>query len=249
MHATTWLARCRWGIAVTCLVAPIFGPPLSGLFAGRPAEPLLPDLIVWASRPYNFLYGWRLDSSEQPGHVLLRLSTAIPNQGAGPIELIGGESHDDGTQDVYQRIYYDDGSYEDVLAGVFVFHPEHNHIHFEGYAEYRLREVTKGGGVGDVVGTGNKVSFCLIDVLTYNRRLPGYPRFPQYLTCGDNKQGISVGWSDVYDKSLPDQWIDVTSVPDGVYWLEVEVDPDNRLIELDESNNVTRIKILLNKPN
>jgi hypothetical protein len=56
-----------------------------------------------------------------------------------------------------------------------------------------------------------------------------------------------VGWSNVYDKSLPDQWIDVTDVPNGRYWLEVEVDPEGRWIESDETNNIARIKILLRK--
>jgi hypothetical protein len=247
MSAQQRSAHCRWGIAVACLVGPLFLAPLSNMVAGQKPTALLPDMIAWANRPYNLMYGWSLDYDEQPGHVLLRLSTGIPNQGAGPMELRGGETHEDGTQDVYQRIYYTDGSYEDVLAGVFVHHPEHNHIHFEGYAEYRLREVTAGGGVGDVVGVGNKVSFCLIDVVTYNRHLPGYPTFPQYVTCNADRQGISVGWADVYDKSLPDQWIDVTDIPNGVYWLEVEVDPDNQLVEQDESNNITRIKLVLHK--
>lgn len=207
--------------------------------------PLPPDMTVWASRQLGFLYGWTLDRTEQPGRVLLRLTTAIPNIGSGPIELVGGEVNMDGTQDVYQRLYYDDDSFEDFFAGAFVYHPEHGHIHFEGYAEYRLREVTAGGGVGDIVGTGSKVSFCLLDVLKYIRRIPGTPPVPQYTTCSAEVQGISVGWADVYDKSLPDQWIDVTDVPNGQYWLEVEVDHEDRLIESDETNNVARIKIFL----
>jgi hypothetical protein len=235
--------RVMLGVLTVCLAAVLAAMAQ----ASRAPVALLPDAIVWASVPHGFMYRWRLDRHEQPGRVLLRLSTAIPNQGAGPLELIGGEVLDDGTQAVYQRVYYDDGSYEDRLAGTFVYHPDHHHFHFEGYAEYRLRAFTPEGGVGEVVAGGDKVSFCLVDVLPYNRKLPGFPRFPEYLTCNTDRQGISVGWADVYDKSLPDQWIDVTDVPDGRYWLEVEVDPDDRLLESNESNNLTRIPILLRK--
>src|SRR6185436_1880253 len=45
-----------------------------------------------------------------------------------------------------------------------------------------------------------------------------------------------------------DQWIDVTDVPDGRYWLEVAVDPENHLLESDETNNVVRVPIELAKP-
>jgi hypothetical protein len=241
------LRVARLGLAAAaCLIISLMLADMPSARAGEAAAPLLPDVTVWASRPLGFLYGWTLDTLEQPGRVLLRLTTAIPNLGAGPMELVGGEINDDGTQDVYQRVYNDDASFEDFFAGAFIHHDSHGHIHFEGYAEYRLRAVTPGGGVGGVVGTGNKVSFCLLDSLRYIPRVPGTSPDPQYTSCG-SEQGISAGWADVYDKSLPDQWIDVTDIPDGSYWLEAEVDPEDRLIESDENNNVARIRIVLRK--
>ena len=39
------------------------------------------------------------------------------------------------------------------------------------------------------------------------------------------------------------QWIDITGVTPGRYWLEAEVDPENRVIEMNESNNLVRILI------
>lgn len=212
---------------------------------GGSAAQLLPDLIVWESQSRGYLYGWTLDTNEIPGRTLLRLSTATPNIGTGPMELRGGAVSGD-TQEVFQRIYNDDGSFTNRLAGEFVYHPLHGHIHFEGFAEYVLREVLPGDGVGDVVATGGKTSFCLLDLTRYSTTLPGTPPTARYLSCGQ-VQGISVGWSDVYDDSLPDQWIDVTSVPNGEYWLEATVDPDDHLLELDETNNTSRIRITLDK--
>jgi hypothetical protein len=215
---------------------------------GAPA-PLLPDLIVWANSDFGYLHGWTIDTEEpaEPGRRLLRFATAVPNIGDGPLELRGGATNPDGGQVVFQRIYNDAERFTDREAGTFTFHEEHGHIHFDDYAQYNLRAVTEDDGVGDVIATGGKVSFCLLDVAPYDRRLPGHPRREQYNSCGST-QGISVGWADVYDSALPDQWIDVTDVPDGTYWLEAVVDPSNLIVESDETNNVTRIQITLGPP-
>jgi hypothetical protein len=161
------------------------------------------------------------------------------------MELHGGAAQPDGTQPVYQRIYNDAVSFEnfeDRLAGAFVFHPTHGHIHFEGFTRYNLRTVLPNDGVGEVVASAEKVSFCLLDLDGCDTPIIGAPERSRYPSCG-TVQGISVGWADVYEEGLPDQWIDVTGVPYGEYWLEVVADPDNHLLELDESNNAARILI------
>lgn len=198
---------------------------------------LLPDLTPWASQDQGFVYDWTVQAN------LLRLTSAVANVGEGRLELRGGAVHGD-QQDVVQRIYQSDGSYNDVLAGSFIYHAEHGHIHFENFAAYRLREVSPDGGVGDIVASGEKVSFCLLDVERYGSTGPSSPHF---LTCGQ-VQGISVGWADVYDRGLPGQSIDITGVADGQYWLEVVVDPYNLIQEADETNNTTRIQINLQRP-
>ena len=150
----------------------------------------------------------------------------------------------DGDQEVFQRIYLAEGGFRDELAGEFTFHPTHGHIHFDGYANFSLRESLPGGEVGNVVGTGAKVSFCLIDVEEYDLGLPNADPNGAYGDCGQ-VQGVSVGWADVYEANLDDQWVDVTGLPPGEYWLENVVDPDNRLLESDETNNTARILINL----
>jgi Ca2+-binding RTX toxin-like protein len=198
---------------------------------------LLPDLTPWVSQARGFVYDWDIQGSE------IRLTTAMANVGDGRLELRGGAINGD-TQQVYQRIYQDDGSFSDVLAGAFIYHSAHGHIHFEDFAEYRLREVLPDGGVGDVLTAGEKVSFCLLDVERYDGSGAASPHF---LNCGQ-VQGISVGWADVYDRGLPGQSIDITGIADGQYWLEVVVDPLNQLLESDETNNSARILIDLQRP-
>lgn len=221
-------------------------------FTGNAIEPaagalLLPDLISWADQANGYIYGWEIDTTQIPGRTLLRLTTASANIGAGPVELRGGpEDPEAGTQQVFQRIYDDQGGFTDTLAGNFIYHAAHDHVHFDDYSDYNLRRVTAGDGVGETIAQGDKVSFCLLDVDAYDTSLPGAPANGVYEECDELVQGISVGWADVYHKSLADQWIDITGVKSGTYWLEVVVDPSNRLIESNESNNVARIKITLN---
>ena len=203
----------------------------------------LPDIIV---RQSDLLDN---DIRVSGGRTLLRLSNGTANAGTGPLYLYGATpGNDDGTQDVRQRVFREDGSYFERVAGTFVYHPEHNHIHFEEWAQYRLRRVVGEDGVGDVVAAGQKTSFCIIDLGVYDRSLPDYVSGGFFRTCSSTTQGLSVGWIDVYSKSLPGQNIDITDVSDGHYWLESEVDPNNNVLESNEDNNIARIRITIGDP-
>lgn len=209
-------------------------------FRAEPLEPrhllarVLPDLVAWASESRGYLYDYEIEGD------LLRFTTALANRGPGNLELRGGPVLADGTQQLFQRVTNTGGAFEDVaIDGSFTFHPTHDHIHFDGYAIYNLRSVTPDMGVGEIVASGGKISFCLLDVARYSLSAPR----SRYATCDEVKQGITTGWSDVYGRHLPDQWINISRVPDGQYWLEVTVDPDDQLLEVDETNNTTRILV------
>jgi hypothetical protein len=202
---------------------------------------LYPDLITSAAH----LYDQKIDTTTIPGRKLLRFANATPNWGQGRLEIRGGEINPDGSQQVLQIIYATDGSYMTRLAGSFDYHPDHNHTHFNDFAAYRLRKVNLVRGVGRVIRRSEKVSYCLMDSSVANPRLPGFNPFARYRSCDNRVQGISVGWMDVYGKNLPGQWIDVTGLPAGRYWLESVVDPRNRLKESNENNNLARVMIYL----
>ncbi len=226
------------GLVSILLAVVVMGSSANG---GESAD-ILPDVITNSA--------WLHDTVEvddvEPGRRHLRLSNATPNIGPGILYIYGVlPAHEDGTQDVYQRLFQTGGGYRDVPAGRFVFHPTHDHVHLDDWAQYRLRTVLEGDGVGAVVAEGIKTSYCLRDSTIYNAQLPNF-RFPgQFQDCGGTVQGISVGYEDVYTKNLPDQWIDITDLPSGEYWLESEVDPDNHIVEADETNNVARVKVTI----
>ena len=50
--------------------------------------------------------------------------------------------------------------------------------------------------------------------------------------------GISAGWRDIYGAGIAFQWVDVSDVGPGTYWLAASSDPDNVVIESNEANNV-----------
>lgn len=209
-----------------------------------PAAQMLPDLIVLE----NYLSGWTINNVSGGGREI-RFSTGIANIGQGAFELNGAPIYifnPDGTQSqvVNQKIFWDDGTNSTRQAGTFTYHPEHGHVHFDDMAVARLRSRT-GTTIGPVVAEGPKTSFCLLDITRNNPGLPGSPASSKYNQCNSQTQGISVGWADVYGSTLEGQSINLTGVPNGDYWLEVEFDPLNSILEVNESNNIARIAITI----
>src|SRR5688572_27439366 len=142
----------------------------------------------------------------------LRFSVTTANVGDGPLEFVGGETGR-GKQNIYQRVYLSDGTFYDRRVGAYVWHPEHNHIHVENYAEYTLQALN---APGNSKRTGQKTSFCVMDTDKYGALGSNQP---QYTTCENTVQGMSVGWGDTYHSRLAGQEIDLTGLPDGDYTL------------------------------
>jgi hypothetical protein len=193
---------------------------------------LLPDLRAMPAH--------QLSITNSPGQKYLRLSATSWNGGAGNLHLVGGATDPvTGTKEVYQRVFNDDGSYQDYLAGEFVWHPLHSHTHFGDYAAYILDPVTP--AIADRIA--NKTTFCIIDTTAVDLTLPGAPQSPQYLFCNAVYQGLSVGWGDTYTSDLAGQEVNITGLPDGDYYLTIDVDPDGRILESNDSNNASTIVV------
>ncbi len=100
----------------------------------------------------------------------------------------------------------------------FIYSPCHGHYHFEGWANYEIRDAD-----GAVVALGHKQAFCLRD------NVPYLPRPSEGYGC--DFQGISSGWGDVYGSNLDGQWVDITGVPEGDYDLVVTVNAQGKAYE------------------
>jgi hypothetical protein len=228
--------------------------PLSG--AARSANgprDLLPDLVTRTPAKIFVQVG-------KHGRRVVRFSNEIVNVGIGPLELrprVGDCNHngnpgDDRTS--YQRIYRDtDGDarftrgidirFRTRAAGCTRFHPAHKHWHFDALAAYRLAELP-GSGSAPVVG--EKVSSCVLDTKRRLPKAPGSPRRKYYGSCRrDSVGGISIGWGDLYGSRVSGQELDISTVADGAYCLVSRADPENRIFESNERNNVRTTRILL----
>lgn len=204
------------------------------------------------------------ETVEQPAHPTrcLRFNQTIANVGAGPLELrfrmdqVLNPNPEDHRME--QRIYADDGSYRDRLADSYEFHPPHAHVHYRGFGQSYLfaYDLEAGGRASnDPVRLGNKVGFCVIDVLLLDdywgadegAKANG-PRSKVFPTCllpqppDDGGamwlvQGIDVGWADVYGWNLPGQYIDISGLEDGIYELEQVANPNGSVTEATTEDN------------
>jgi Lysyl oxidase len=216
---------------------------------------LIPDLVVRS----DYLSGWSINNLGGNNREI-RYSTALTDIGTGPFELHQTNivrTNPDGSQSVQvnEREYNDvngngvydvntDTTFNDVFAGWMSYTPALGVMHFNEFAIARLRLRPSDQSVGPTVASGPKTSFCLEDLASYNTSLPGAPASGKY-TCTATSEGISIGWSDVYSSGLNGQTINITSVPAGDYWLEVECDYANHIQETNENNNITRIPITI----
>jgi hypothetical protein len=57
--------------------------------------------------------------------------------------------------------------------------------------------------------------------------------------------GLSVGWGDVYQWSLPGQYIDITDLPPGTYRLRAVADPSHWFVEQDNTRNDTWLDLAI----
>lgn len=256
------MSSLRAGVAFA-LVAACAVPGCGG--ASTPAEPfgrgardLLPDLVTG---PIRELY-----VQEQGRRRLrLRLTHQVSNVGRGPLELrprrrpCGPNLGDERSYSGEQWIYADrdgDGRFDrstDTGASrrvvtCLVFHPVHGHWHIDDFVRYEVLDEA-----GRVLRTSGKVSFCLVDGLRPRPDLPGSPDAPYFQVAdelpGDCEEGtrigLSVGYGDVYEADLADQWVDVTGLRAGTYCVRARTDVRRAVPEVDDGNNDRSVRIRL----
>jgi hypothetical protein len=199
---------------------------------------LLPDLQVLPTRELYVEGGG--------GARKLRFSTTVVNTGDGPLDIAGMFDGARGITTATQLIHHDDGSAEEHLAGEFMFHPGHEHWHFQDFTAFELWTYRDDGSLDEMKASTGKATFCAVDEVFEHPDLPNVPDGPAYLQCGQSVQGISVGWSDTYTADLIGQELDISGLPDGRYAVRTIVDPAERLRETHDDNNTGVVFVELN---
>lgn len=148
---------------------------------------------------------------------LLRFDLQTPNVGQG-------------------RIYLGPPTRAGRAGAQFEWGACHRHYHFIGYADYRLYDE-----MGQEVGVGHKQSFCLED----SGRQPGAATVPadQLLNCSN--QGITNGYFDMYSRGLDCQYVDITGLRPGRYFLRARINTDHAIVESDYTNNVATVPVMV----
>lgn len=190
---------------------------------------LLPDLQTLP--PSNLI----IRTNPSSGQKTLRFTNSIINLGPGPLELLGVSNPETRTTSVTQQIYSLDGTTVQRSVSEFIFHQGHDHWHFENFARYELWSLSSDWRPHTLVSLSDKVSFCLRDI--ERSHLPEGNARARFTRCGREMQGISPGWIDTYRYYYDGQYLDITTVPDGYYILRSVADPDNQLLDVDDSNN------------
>jgi hypothetical protein len=201
--------------------------------AARAAE-VLPELV--ADPPD----GMELQSTG--GQLLLRFNGYVHNAGLGALDIRASRSDTSQPMTVQQRIFQADGtiSRQVTLPGaqmIFATADGHDHWHLQNVAGYSLWNQQKTQKVAPAM----KVGFCLEDSQHVDPELgPSTSVYSdangrQFCQAGNPGalsvfEGISSGWRDLYDRGLTFQWVDVSNVQPGVYWLREDADPDRIFI-------------------
>lgn len=239
---------------------------------------LMPDIITATSMLQDTFY-------QREYFRQLQVTNSSANIGYGPMEIVGTgvwKCNDsivtgpgfcpDSTyakQVVKQRIYIKNAGvnffdFKDTIVGTMQFHSDlgHNHLHVDDWEinTLRLRGPSADITTWPIVGLGNKVSFCIYDMLicggTFNNCQYGsdinyYASLPNnglgtgFSSCGTTVQGLSVGYSDIYDYTLAGQEINFDTLCNGNYYLVSEFDPSHRFVDMDRSNNISVVPVKL----
>ena len=222
---------------LTASPAAVAGPANPCLGPDR-AQLRCPDLVMAA--PRNF-YAERLG-----GRVILRSTSELINRGTGPAELHGSRSGAT-TMRTRQGIYRVNRSRLTISSRAYLrfttvpgFGPFWK---WRDAARFELWSVDDRGRRLALVRAGGKKLYCLRDYAHPGPRFRFSPPRRVYPACSQERRrravvlGTSVGWSDYYPASYPQQFIDVTGLRGRFAYVHV-ADPVNGMMESNETNNV-----------
>jgi lysyl oxidase len=219
----------------------VVGLPAGQRVSAAPGDQF-PDLVIAYPTELRIEVG-------ASGARRIRFTTLIVNIGAGPFETGSSRLPGESVMGVNQRIYNADGTIRKVSTKATARYAGdgHDHWHVQDVAHYELYAIAR----PDIaLRRDSKVGFCFFDTNAYQLTLPRAPRTRQYSAAGCGKRsslfvknGISVGWADKYGAKLALQWIGITDLPAGQYFLKVTVDPLRRFKEVRRGNNCKWLRI------
>jgi hypothetical protein len=210
-----------------------------------PPAAALPDLVPLPS------WGIRVFHAGRPGLDLLTFSATVWVGGNSPLDVEGFRSNGSPVMKAYQYFWRNGHVIGRARAGTMGFDSQHghDHWHFEQFARYQLLDSAKNLAV-----RSHKVGFCIAPSDPVNLLAPHAVWQPPSIglsgACGLPtalwvQEMMPVGWGDTYLQSIAGQAFNITSVPNGTYYIEITANPQHVLYESNTRNDVSLRKVIL----
>ena len=217
--------------------------PSASHLASPPAA-ALPDLVPLPSWGIGALH-------DRSGRDLLTFGATVWVGGNSPLDVEGFRSNGSPVMKAYQYFWRNGHVIGRARAGTMGFDskPGHDHWHFEQFARYQLLDSAKNLAV-----RSHKVGFCIAPSDPVNLLAPHSVWQPPSIgfggACGSPtalwvQEMMPVGWGDTYLQSVAGQAFDITSVPNGTYYIEIIANPQHVLQESNTRNDVSLRKVIL----
>lgn len=229
--ATLAALLCAW---IVCAHASAAEPPIA-----------YPDLqVLMPTEDISIMH--------KGGHKLLEFTHITEDAGAGPLEMRPVYDSTTGISQGYQALYTmtSPGVWKFAktvpIVGPMIWTPPSDY-NFP-LDKFWLYGLNAEGGPGSIVAASPKDLFCMTSD-TYVGGVPNTPNENEYpsgaCTEPEGRLGLTVGWGDQYEATDGGEGIDISSLPNGTYWLRGEADPDHYLTESNTANNITDTKLVI----
>jgi hypothetical protein len=182
------------------------------------------------------------------GRTLLHATNSIDSRGEGPAEL-RGKRYGRHYMTADQRVRLASGGRRTLrtpaLLGFKHVPGKGVYWKFKDAAVFELWTLDEHDKPVAKLRTGPKQYYCLRDLFRTAPKMAGSPPQRVYPACNEDKNttaitlGTSIGWSDVYPTTYPEQYIDVTGVKKGRYGYIQIADPKNGIWENNENDNAS----------
>jgi hypothetical protein len=190
-------------------------------------------------------------TKQHPASDQVDFGATVGISGNGPLDVEGFRSHGSPTMQAYQYFWQNGQIIGRARAGTMGFDSEHghNHWHFQQFAQYSLLD-----SAHQLAVPSRKVGFCIAPTDPVDLVRPGAVWQPSFLgfggQCGSPtalwvQEELPLGWGDTYFQSVAGQSFNITHLPNGTYYIEIQANPEHVLYETDTSNDVSLRKVIL----
>jgi hypothetical protein len=219
---------------------------------GKATVPNVPKPDLRSLPAYGITISEPATEGPDKGKDFLAFSANVWNAGPAQLVVDGFRAPGKELMDAYQYFYDANGKqvgYTPTGTMEWDPRPGHEHWHFTDFASYRLLKADQ----KEAVRSG-KEAFCLAntDAVDYTVKNANWHPYNTDLStaCGQQnsisvREVLDVGSGDTYTQDLPGQSFDITTLPNGTYYIQVLANPEKRLKETDLNNNSALRKIVL----